>query len=252
VLRLTIIRRRVNRGLGSYPLVNIDKARNTAIDTRRAAREGRDLAQERRVQAAKSTTFRQAFDTFFENKRKELEGSRHLMQWTSQMRDYVFPKIGSKPVGDVTHADVIEVLEPIWYEKPETAKRVLHMTLVFESAILRGQREKANPCDGIAQELGPRHREVEHHRAMPFAEVPAFIRRLRGSKAKSALAFEWLILTATRSGETRLALWSEIDEQQKTWTIPAKRMKMKRAHVVPLSHRCFDILKAIRAERPPA
>ena len=83
-------------------------------------------------------------------------------------------------MSDVTHADILTILEPIWFEKAETAKRVLQrLELVFKSAILRGQREKASPCIGIAQELGVAHLKVEHHRALPYAEVPAFIQTMR-------------------------------------------------------------------------
>jgi integrase len=156
-------------------------------------------------------------------------------------------------VSDVTHADILEVLEPIWYEKPETAKRVLQrIEAVFKSAILRGQRDKASPCNGVAQELGVRHRDVEHHRALPYAEVPAFIKRLHACPSEPAtkLAFEWLVLTATRSGETRGALWSEIDEAKALWTIPKQRMKANVEHVVPLSRRCLEVAKQARALNP--
>jgi integrase len=253
VLRITINGQRRSIGLGPYPDLTLDAARDLAIDHRRAARQGIDLREEKKRQAALAMTFRQAFAVFFENKRKELDGSRHLMQWTSQMRDYVFPIIGGKPVSEVTQADVLQVLKPIWYEKPETAKRVLQrMTLVFKSAIFRGFRERANPCDGVAQELGRRHQKVEHHRALPYTEVAGFIRKLRGTQARLAtkLAFEWLILTATRSGETRRAVWSEIDERQARWAIPAERMKMSRPHIVPLPRRCLKILRELRTAYP--
>jgi len=102
--------------------MTLDAARDKATDMRGAAREGRDLAQERKLEAARATTFRQAFESFLETKGKALTGSRHKVQWTSQMRDHVFPKIGSKPVGDATTADVIEVLKPLWHDKAETGK----------------------------------------------------------------------------------------------------------------------------------
>jgi integrase len=245
-LRVTISSRRHNRGLGPYPLVTLDAARDKAIDMRRAAREGRDLAQERRRQAARATTFRQAFQGFFELKRQRLSNAKHLAQWQATMETYVFPKIGNRPVGDVTHADVLELLKPIWYAKAETARRVLQrMEAVFKSAILRGQREKPSPCIGVSQELGTRHRTVEHHRALPYAEVPSFIQLLRRSSATcvTKLAFEWLVLTATRSGETRGAAWPEIDEAKALWVIPHHRMKAGVEHTVPLSSRCLEIAR---------
>jgi integrase len=171
------------------------------------------------------------------------------------MRDYVYPHIGDKAVADVTAGDIVAVLTPIWFEKPETAKRVLQrVEAVFKSAILHGHRKLASPCVGVAQELGTRHRKTEHHRALPYAQVPDFLVRLRAGPSWPAtrLAFEWLILTATRSGETRLAQWAEIDEQAALWTIPAERMKAKRPHSVPLSPRCLEILQALRAVHPSA
>src|SRR5262249_12520178 len=253
VLRLTINGKRHNRALGPYPLVPLDAARDLATDMRRAARDGRDLAEDRRQQAAKATTFKQAFAAYFEVKRQSLSNAKHRKQWPATMETYVFPAIGKKPVGDVTHADILNVLEPIWFEKPETAKRVLQrIEAVFKSAILRGQREKASPCIGVAQELGTRHREVEHHRALPHSEVREFIEKLRASPAMpiTMLAFEWLILTATRSGETRGADWAEIDESKALWVIPRHRMKAGVEHIVPLSARCLEIARQARLLNP--
>jgi len=213
-LRVSINGKRLNRGLGAYPLVSLDDARDQASDIRRAARTGRDLIAEEEAQRAMSVTFKQAFESMFELRKKQLSNAKHMGQWTSTMETYVFPTIGKKAVSDVTHADILAILEPIWFEKAETARRVLQrLELVFKSAILRGQREKASPCIGVAEELGVKHLEVEHHRAMPYAEVPGFIQMLRESPCHDVtkLAFEWLILTATRSGETRGAHWDEID-----------------------------------------
>jgi hypothetical protein len=171
VLRVTIAGKRSCRGLGTYPLVPLEAARSKASDIRRAAGEGRDLTQERRQEQAKRTTLRQAFQTFFELKRKELSNAKHIWQWPASMETYVFPKLGSRPVAEITHAEIISVLEPIWFEKAETAKRLLmRLDAVFKSAILRGQREKASPCLGVSQELG-----VRHHKVTTLAE--AFVRR---------------------------------------------------------------------------
>jgi integrase len=253
VLRVTIAGKRRNRGLGPYPLVTIDEAREQATDIRRAARDGRDLIRELQQQRAKAVTFRQAFDAYYANRKKTLSNGKHRQQWTSTIETYVYPKIGDLPISDVTPADVLAILEPIWFDKAETARRVLQrMELVFKAAIVLGQREKASPCVGIRQTLGIRHVNVEHHRALPYAEVPDFIRVLRASPSYeiTQLAFEWLILTATRSGETRCARWDEIDRKTALWTIPKERMKGRREHVVPLSKRCLEILKKAKARRP--
>jgi integrase len=203
---------------------------------------------------SKEVTFQHAFETFFEVKQKSLSNAKHLKQWPSTIETYVFPKIGHRVIADVTAAEIVELLQPIWWEKPETARRVLQrVRAVFDAAIVLGQREKANPCTGLSSLLGTNHQDSEHHRALPYTEVPGLIETLRGSAAEpvTKLAFEWLILTATRSGETRGAAWSEIDEANALWVIPKQRMKKgRREHIVPLSDRCLAIAVEARALNP--
>ena len=219
---------------------------------------GRDPAGERRADAARSVTFKQAFDAYFEIKRKSLSNAKHLAQWPSTMETYVYPRLANRPVAEILSGEVLAVLEPIWHAKPETAKRVLQrMQAVFDSAILRNWRERASPCIGVAQALGgTAHRMVQHHAALPYDQVPAFLRELCHSHAQpeTRLAFEWLILTATRSGETRHATWSEVDATHGLWIIPSRRMKgsgpQRRDHHVPLSGRCLEILAEARTLKP--
>jgi integrase len=247
-LRCTIAGKRRSRGLGSHPLISLDGAREQAIDIRRAARNGQDLAGERRQTMV---TFREAAEAYYEIRKRNLTNPKHLVQWPSTMEMYVYPRIGDRPVASVTHADVIEVLKDIWHQKNPTAKRILNrMGAVFTSAILRGQRQAASPCLGVAQELGVKRREVEHFKALPHREMPAFIQMLRscGSDPMTRLAFEFLIMTATRSGETRGARKDEILGQ--LWVIPATRMKGRREHRVPLSNRSMEIVKEARALAP--
>jgi integrase len=254
VLRVTINGKRHNRGLGSYPLVNLESAREEAAEIRRAARKGRDLVDERRQEAAKAITFKVAFETFFEVKRQQLANAKHVKQWPATMATYVFPPIGHRPVAEITRIEIIELLKPIWFAKPETAKRVLQrVDAVFDSVIANEQREKVSPCFNVAKELGTRHREVEHHRALPHAEVRDFIKKLHVCSCDpvTKLAFEWLILTATRSNETRGAVWTEIDTAKALWTIPKERMKKgRKEHIVPLSNRCLEIARQARALNP--
>jgi hypothetical protein len=208
VLRLGINGRRSNRGLGPYPLVTIKMAREQAFEHRRAARDGRDLSREKRLDAAKATTVRQAFDAYFAVKELQLSNAKHRGQWSSTMETYVFPTIGKMPVAQVNATDVIRILQPIWVSKAETAKRVLQrMRAVFNYAYVQGWRLD-DPCRGVVEALGGTgHREVKHHPAMPYIDVPTFIQFLRAcpSAPITKLAFEWLILTATRSAETREA-----------------------------------------------
>ena len=252
-LWISITGRKRQLGLGVYPQVSQKEARDKADEIRRAARNGIDLRMQRLKAKASAITFRQAFDIYFEVKRKQLSNAKHLKQWQGTMERYVYPVFGDVPVAEVTSAQVLTVLAPIWYDKPETAKRVLQrIEAVFKSAILRGSRKLASPCGGVAGELGTKHREVRHHAFLPWQEVPAFIVELQAHQGWPAtrLAFEFLILTATRSGETRGATWSEFDPHRAKWIIPKQRMKSRRDHSVPLSERCLDILRQARALNP--
>ena len=195
-LWISINGRKREQGLGVYPSVSLKDARDKADEIRRAAQNGIDLRQQRLYEQARSVSFKEAFETYFAVKCRQLSNAKHLKQWPSTMASYVFPVFGDAPISDITTAQVLDALIPIWYEKPETAKRVLQrVEAVFKSAILRGAREKASPCVGVAQELQTRHREVRHHPALPWREVPAFIARLRSPVkrgwANTRLAFEF-------------------------------------------------------------
>jgi integrase len=244
------------RGLGVWPTISLEEARRSADRFRKAAKEGQDARRDVILEKRRLTiSFENAFNAFFEIKRQQLSNGKHAQQWRSTMRDYVFPVIGGCPVAGITAADIIDVLKPIWFSKPETASRVLQrIRATFDSAILRGTREKANPCIGIARELGTDHRRVTHHRALRWQEVPAFLANLRSRPVMpvTRLLFEFLILTVARSGEARGALWREVDLDVRTWTIPGldpasgRRMKSGEPHVVPLSDRAVDILLEAR------
>lgn len=260
VARVSLRGRRIERGLGSFPDVSLEAAREAASEVRKAASSGVDIRADKKAAAKKEavadTTFRQMFKVTLSQREKQLSNAKHLKQWSSTMETYVFPKIGNLPVATITTGDVLDVLTPIWFDKPETAKRVLQrMELVFKSAIVRGVRTTASPCVGVSNELGTKHRAPKHHASMPWSEVPEFVAWLhqRSPAAEpwvTSLAFEFLILTATRSGETRGAVWSEFDIDGALWTIPAERMKARDSHRVPLSKRCLEILKEAKQLYP--
>jgi integrase len=249
VMRISMRGSRHQLGLGSYPAVSLERAREKAADIRKAASEGRNILAERRAGKQGVVTFRQAFETFFASKEPTLSNAKHRAQWRSTMEKYVFPTIGNRPVAEVQPDEILAIMKPLWSSKPETAGRVLQrVDAVLHFAIANGWRERASACIGARQVLGSRRNgEDRHYRFLPHQEVPAFVARLRADKRTiTKLALEWLILTATRSGETRLARWSEINEQTATWTVPAERMKARRTHVVPLSSRCQEILREAR------
>ena len=254
-LRVQAGGRRRQLGLGIFPDISLDAARRKASDFRRAGKESGDIAPRERPRAAPRTvTFRDAFTSFFDMKEQQLSNPKHAAQWQSTMEAYVFPTIGRRSVGDVTAAEIIDILKPIWNTKPETAKRVLQrMRVVFEAAIVRGDRTSAAPTTGVATVLGGRRNvRQSHHAALPFGEVPAFILRLRQLSGwlSTPLAFEFLVLTAARSNEVRSASWGEIDRAATQWVIPATRMKARDPHIVPLSARALEVLNLARAAFP--
>ncbi len=257
LFRYSVGGRERQMGLGSLTEVKLADARQKAATCRQQRQDGIDPIEAResarRMAKASGVTFRRAFETYFAVKRKSLSNAKHAAQWQSTMETYVFPSIGDRPVGEIEAREILDLLTPIWFGKAETARRVLQrMEVVFKSAILRGYRQQVSPCVGVKEELGTRHQKSFNHRALAYQRIPAFLAHLRASNSQPAtrLAFEWLVLTATRSGETRLARWAEIDERRCLWTIAAERMKAKRPHIVPLSKRCLEILKHARAMYP--
>ena len=165
------------------------------------------------------------------------------------MERYVFPRVGRRPVSEVNTADVLEILTPIWHVKAATAREVRQrIRSVLEWAIAMDMRND-NPCDRVVPVLGPQNDIVTHRQALPHKDVAAAIETVRDSgSAQPAvrLAFEFLVLTAARSGEVRLATWDEIDTAGAVWTVPAARMKAKREHRVPLCGRALEVLDAAR------
>ena len=166
----------------------------------------------------------------------------------SGLKRVAFPRLGKKPVTEVTSADVIEVLRPSWHSSPTTARRVRQRINAVMEWVVAMEYRADNPCDRIGPVLGRQQENVKHMRALPHREVAAALEAIRASKARPVvkLALEFLMLTAGRSGEARGAAWTEIDLANRVWTIPVRRMKAKREHRVPLCGRAVEILEAAR------
>ena len=247
VQRLTIRGRRRELGLGGFPLVSFKEAREKAFANRKLAREGGDpLAEKRRIQS--TPTFDAATERVWKQMRPGWRNPRHAKLWLSSMERYVFPCIGKMPVSEVTSADVIGILSPIWHVKEQTARRLRQrIHAVMEWAVAMELRSD-NPCGRIGPVLGPQQALVQHMRALPHRDVASAIAAVRASDAAPVvkLAFEFLVLTAARSGEVRGAVWTEIDREGRVWTIPATRLKTKREHRVPLCSRAVEILGLAR------
>ena len=248
IQRLLVRGRRRELGLGSLALVPLAEAREKALVNRKLARQGGDpLAEKRRTEGI--PTFAEAAARLLEQKRAGWRNQRHPREWISSLRRFAFPRIGKMPVSEVTSADVLEILTPIWHRKAPTARRVRQrLRAVLEWAVAMELRID-NPCDRIGPVLGPQQDVTEHMQALPHREVAAVIRKVRASAAVPAarLAFEFLVLTATRWGEVRWAGWEEIDRDGRVWTVPARRAKTNRRHRVPLCGRALEILEAAQA-----
>ena len=248
IQRLVIRGRRREIGLGSLALVPLAEAREKALVNRKLAREGGDpLAERRRTEGI--PTFAEAATRVLEQKQAGWRNRKHAREWLSSLRRAAFPRIGKVPVSEVSSADVLEILTPIWHRKAETARRVrLRLRAVLEWAVAMEYRID-NPCDRIGPVLGTQQHVARHMRALPHREVAAAIGTVRGSTALPAakLAFEFLVLTAARWGEVRGAEWAEIDRSGGVWTVPARRMKANRQHRVPLCGRALEILEEAEA-----
>ena len=244
--RIRLDGKAANVGLGAYPIVTLARARQKALANARIVSEGHDP----RDQAGRAPTFEQAVETVIEiHAENWKDGGKSAAQWRASLRDYAVPKIGSKRVDRMTTADVMEVLLPIWSTKRETARRVRQrIGAVMKWAVAQGYREDNPAGDAISAALPKNSVRRQHQKALPHAQVGEALARVRASRAHrtTALAFEFLVLTACRSGEVRGARWDEVDEAAATWTVPPARMKAKLEHRVPLSGRAVAVLDEAR------
>ena len=247
IQRLVIRGRKRELGLGNAQLVLLAEAREQALANRKLARAGGDpLAEKRR--SAGIPTFAEAAKRVIEQKSAGWRNAAVPRNWYRSFEIHVFPRIGRVPVSEMTSADVLEILTPIWHANPPTARIVRHrIRAVLEWAIAMDWRTD-NPCDRLLPVLGSQQHVVRHRKALPHREVGAAIEKVRAAKAGKvdALAFEFMVLTAARGIEVRGAVWSEIDREERVWTVPASRMKSLRAHRVPLCGRALEILDAAR------
>jgi integrase len=245
-LRTVVRGKRCDIGLGSLKLVSLAEAREEARKYRAIARnEGDPLAEKRRARKV-VPTFRQAAETVHKDHAKAWRNARHGDQWINTLKAYAYPAFGDRRVDQIDTPDILKALSPIWLTKQETARRVRQRVgTVLDWAKAAGYRAGSNPVEEIGKALPRQSDRKGHHAALPYIEVPAFVRKLHDDDAAtiSDLAFEFLILTAARTGEVLEANWNEIDLEQASWTVPANRMKAGREHRIPLAPRCIELLK---------
>ena len=262
MFRFALRGRTRDAGLGPYPTISLVQARQEAERLRRLVTAGIDPIEARnkereaaRVAATKAVTFEACAREFIASHEQGWKGPRTAKLWRAALTAHVYPVFGSEPVGAIDTTLVLRSLQPIWSQTPVMAGRVRSMIeVVLDSAKARGLRDGQNPAQwrGHLDNLLPSRRKVrrvQHHPALPFAEIPAFMAELRARDDLPARLLEFLILTAGRSGEGRNARWDEFDVEQAMWVIPVERMKGGREHKVPLSPRAVIILEQMAGLR---
>lgn len=245
-------------GLGAYPDVSLKEARERAEEARKLLRDDIDPIDRRQAArsamlAARETalTFEQCASAYIAIKEHEWKNAKHGDQWRNTLTTYAFPVIGSLLVAHVEQTHILQILEPIWTTKTETATRLRgRIESVLDYATVRGYRKGDNPARwrGHLDKLlatPSKVTKVEHHAALPYTEVGAFMAALRQQAGMGARALEFAIITAARSGEVRGATWAEVDMDQSVWIIPDTRMKAGREHRIPLSDAAVELLRLL-------
>ncbi|RYE43164.1 MAG: site-specific integrase [Hyphomicrobiales bacterium] len=257
VLRVSIGNDRRDIGLGPYPQVSLQDARDKANLLRADIRSGKEPVTPRAQRAAqlaetgKEKTFQWCASEYIRAKSVEWENPKHRQQWENTLETYAMPQLGRLFVSQIDLPHILACIEPIWAEKNETANRVRgRIESVLDWATVHKYRSGENPArfKGHLDKVLParsRIRTVKHHEALHIDETPSFFKLLGSKDGYAARAFEFLILTAVRSQEALKAEWSEIDLHLKQWTIPAQRMKMREEHRIPLSPQAVELLEKL-------
>jgi integrase len=242
-------------GLGSAGTVTLAEAREKATAARKLLVNGIDPKVEKREEEAAreiaSVSFGDFADAFIKDHEAGWSNPKHIAQWHMTLSDSYCKKIRSRPISEIHTDDVLAVLKPCWQTRPETARRIrMRIEKVLDAAKVKGLRTGENPARSRGQldHILPRHTKStdDHHNAMPYGEVPAFLASLEQKRGFSVLALRFAILTAARTGEVIGARWEEIDMEAGLWTIPAQRMKARRAHRVPLTDPVLEVLREVQ------
>ena len=247
-------------GMGPLHTIGLADARARAAECRRQRHDGIDpidarraAKQQARLDAAKTITFKECAANYIASHKAGWRNDKHAAQWGATLATYAEPIMGKLSVQAIDTALVLKVIEPLWTTKPETAGRLRgRIESILDWAKVRGYRAGENPARwrGHMDKLLPARskvRKVEHHAALPYAELPGFLGGLREQEGIAARALEFTILTAARTGESIGARWDEINKREKVWVIPAARMKAGREHRVPLTSRAIAILEQMKS-----
>jgi integrase len=253
VLRAQADGKRRDFGLGALVDVGLAEARVKADAIRKQYKSGIDPVEAKRAaRAARVTipTFEEAARMLHGEQEETWRNAKHRAQWLSSLHAYAFPVLGRMRVDQIDGPIVRDALLPIWLEKPETARRVRQrIGAVLDWCYAKGLRPSEAPMRSIGKGLPRQPKRDRHFASMPYENVPALMAKLSEADSNGRLALRFAILTACRSGEVRGATWEEIDEDAATWTVPAKRMKAGKAHIVPLSEAALAVLERAKAMR---
>lgn len=249
MLRLAIDGKRREMGLGRWPDVSIAEARERAAEARRMLRDGIDPILEREKLELRSDrlTLAQAVQACFEARQAELKGDGKAGRWLSPLNIHVLPKIGKLPIEDIDQHSIMQVLEPIWHMKADTARKAMNrINLTLQHAAALGLDVDLQTTLKARALLGKQRHKTKHIPSLPYEEAPAFYKWLTTKSFSSSLALRFLILTATRTSEVRFARYDEIVGD--VWTIPGERTKTGNEHRVPLSPEALCVLEAAKID----
>ena len=261
VLRTTIAGKRRRMGLGSYPSVGLAQAREKARTARDLIDDGIDPIDKRKndkylleLKRHRAKTFNLASKEYIRTKEHEWRNEKHRAQWYQSLATYAYPYIGEMVVADISHEHILQILQPIWLEKTETAQRLRgRIESILDWAKVKKYRTGDNPARwrGHLELLLPapsKFVKIRHHPAVPFKQIAQAFKIIQQVKGTSSLALQFLILTAARTGEVLGAEWPEIDLDNRVWTVPGTRMKGGRVHRVPLSSQAVNLLQSLPQE----
>lgn len=236
-------------GLGGVSTTSLAEAREKATEARKLAKSGIDPALAK-AQARALPSFKKFADEYLAGKKGGFRNAKHFAQWEMTVDVYAAP-LHNLPIDQIKTENVLECLKPIWLKIPETASRLrgrIEMILNAAQSLGHIPAERANPArlkGHLENLLANQPKRDDHHAALPYKELPAFITELRNREAMAAYALEFAILCGGRTGEIVGMTWDEVDLNEKLWTVPASRMKAGREHRVPLSTRAVEILETL-------
>jgi integrase len=258
LFRFTFAGRAREMGLGPLHTVSLAEARESALTCRKQLREGQDPIEVRKAKRAarRVPSFRECAEAFIAAHEAEWTNAKHRVAWSVTLATYAYPIFGDLPVSAIDKDLVMRALEPHWATKRESMSRLRgRLESVLGWATVHGYRDGDNPArwrGHLANLLArpAKKAQDEHYSALPYVELPAFMAELRARAGMPARALEFLILTAARRDEVRLAQWAEIDLAGRVWTVPGERMKAGREHRVPLSEAAATLLQALPRRGP--